>query len=256
MRYPTLDHTLKSIKQVAPDCLKYVIDVGAQRETPFLMRECAHSLHHLFEPVSAYHAELEARYQNVKIDHHVHKFALSDVNGEAYIHNFSEIQGASITHSYLSFEPTMEHSGTHISTDVVPVKTLDVALENFPMPAHSYLVKLDVDGLEEKIIAGGDTTIRSSSFIIIEASLGRRNLIERMQLIEGLGFRLFDIADHAYYYGQMSQCDLVFINESFRAKVLKFRPWERASYVVRWNKWQHGFADLEKTEIRDPFSDE
>jgi hypothetical protein len=150
----------------------------------------------------------------------------------------------------------LEHSGKFISTEVVPVQTLDSALSTYNLKDHEYLVKLDVDGLEEKIIEGGDATVRGASFIILEASLGRRNVISRMQLIEGLGFRLFDIADHAYYYSQMSQCDLVFINETLRNKTIEFRPWERASYVVRWHKWQHGFPDLEKTTLEDPYSDE
>lgn len=90
----------------------------------------------------------------------------------------------------------------------------------------TYIVKLAVDGVEEAIVNGGPKTISDASLIIIESSLNRRNVVSRIQLLESKGVRLWDICDPAYYYGQLSQVDLVFINERVRASDIRFRPWE------------------------------
>jgi FkbM family methyltransferase len=252
-RYPTLQHTLQLIKHISPSSLNYILDVGAQRETPFLMEQCKDSFHHLFEPVTTYHPDLEKNYQDQQIKYKLHKVALSDSDGIAYLHNFSEDHSGRTTHSYLSFEETYEHSGEYISKDTVNVARLDTILATETLPDFEYLIKMDVDGLEEKIVDGGAKTMANASFVIIEASLGRRNVISRLKMIEDLGYRLFDICDHAYYFHQMSQCDLVFINEAYRSQVIKFRPWELVKYKVQWKDWQHGFLDLEKDQLSDPF---
>ncbi len=255
-RYPTLQHTLQVIRHVNSSALNYIIDIGAQRETPFLMQQCSDSFHHLFEPVSLYHKDLEENYQALRIKYRLHKVALSDINGNAYLHNYSEDGSGRITHSYLSIDQDHVHTAKKISVETIRVATLDKMFESEPPPQYEYLIKLDVDGLEEKIIAGGKNIVSNASFIIIEASLGRRNVLSRLQLIEDLGYRLFDICDNAYYFGQMSQCDLVFINDKLRNEFIKFRPWERAKYKVDWKNWQHGFTDLEKYQVEDPFPDQ
>lgn len=253
-RYPILHHTLQLIKFVRPESVDYVVDVGAQRATPFLMDICKDSFHHLFEPVTTYHADLETNYRQARIKHKIHKVALSDTDGLAYLHNYSEDHSGSITHSYLNFDRESVHKAELISIEQVPQMTLDSVFKDEPLPKGDYIIKLDVDGVEEKIIAGAAHTAENAAFIIIEASLGRRNLISRLQLIESLGFRLFDICDHGYYFGQMSQCDLVFINEKIRLNTDKFRPWEKMNYKVTWQNWQHGFLDLEKRPFDDPYS--
>ena len=83
----------------------------------------------------------------------------------------------------------------------------------------------------------------------------RRNLLTRAELLEERGFRLWDICDHAYYYGQLSQVDLVFINEEVRGQDIRFRPWEYSAGKVVWERWQHGFKNLGIDSIPDPFSD-
>lgn len=52
----------------------------------------------------------------------------------------------------------------------------------------SYLIKLDVDGVEEQIIEGGRNVIAGASFVIIEASIGRQDLCSRAALLENPDF--------------------------------------------------------------------
>ncbi len=252
MRYPILQHTLKGIKLIDKNLCNTIIDVGAQRETRFLMEIFPESFHHLFEPVSIYHQDLQDNYDRLNISYKLHKLALSDVNKIMYLHNTSGDATGIITHSYILEEPNPETEHL-VNIKEIPSMTLDTVMKNEEYLDYEYIVKMDVDGLEEKIINGGSKFLEKASFIIIEASLGKRNLFSRSALIESLGYRLFDIADNAYYFGQMSQVDLVFINEHVRNSNVKFRPWEYAEWKVIWSNWQHGFPDLEGADFADPY---
>ncbi|MEL6172636.1 MAG: hypothetical protein AAFR02_11595, partial [Pseudomonadota bacterium] len=103
------------------------------------------------------------------------------------------------------------------------------------------------------IIAGGQDVIGGASFVVIEASIGRQDLCSRAAVLEKLGFRMFDICDNAYYFGQLALVDLVMINNRLRADEIKFRPWQYTEGKVIWAKWQHGFADHVDVPSEDPF---
>lgn len=57
--------------------------------------------HHLFEPATAYHEDLETNYKAAKIDYTLHKKALSDTNGVLYLHNASVGGSGRVTHSQI-----------------------------------------------------------------------------------------------------------------------------------------------------------
>ncbi len=52
------------------------------------------------------------------------------------------------------------------------------------------MVKLDVDGIEELIIEGGNQIVKNASYVVLEASVVRGNVLGRLQLLDSLGFRL------------------------------------------------------------------
>ena len=96
--------------------------------------------------------------------------------------------------------------------------------------------------------------MRSASFVVIEASLGRQDVSSRLRLLESIGFRLFDICDNAYFFDQLALVDLMFVNERLRQSEIKLRPWEVAGKKVVWKKWQKsGFEDLQFDNPTDPF---
>lgn len=132
-------------------------------------------------------------------------------------------------------------------------RRLDSVMRRDELGDLSYLVKLDVDGLEEKIIDGGRDVIGGASFVVIEASIGRQDLCSRAALLEKCGFRMFDICDNAYYFGQLALVDLVMINNRLRQNELKFRPWEYTEGKVIWKNWQHGFSNLANEPVSNPF---
>lgn len=253
MRYPVLQQSLRVIRHIAPDAIRQIVDIGVQRRTDFLMDVFPDRHHHLFEPVTTYHGDLVRNYRDRGIEHTLHTVALSDTSGMLYLHNTSGDASGRVTHSYIKTSPDPDTKFL-LNIEEVLTRRLDEVLTRQALGDLRYLVKLDVDGVEEKIIAGGADVLGGASFVVIEASIGRRDLCSRAALLERHGFRMFDICDNAYYYGQLALVDLVMINDRLRASEVKFRPWEYSGGRVVWSKWQHGFATLVDTPADDPFA--
>lgn len=255
MRYPTLQQSLRLIRKIAPDSVLQVLDIGAQRKTDFLMEVFPDRLHHLFEPVTTYHSDLEKNYRDAGIGYKLHKIALSDTDGLLYLHNTSVDGSGRVTHSHI--KPQREETLPFlIGIDEIETRRLDTVFSRDGLGELSYLVKLDVDGVEEKIIEGGRDVINGASFVIIEASIGRQDLCSRAAMLERCGFRMFDICDNAYYFGQLALVDLVMINNRLRDREIKFRPWQFTDGAVVWEKWQHGFQALKDEPVENPFKHE
>ncbi|MEL6827043.1 MAG: FkbM family methyltransferase [Pseudomonadota bacterium] len=255
MRYPTLQQSLRIVREISPAAVEKIVDIGVQRRTDFLMDVYPDKHHHLFEPVSAYHVDLESNYRSADISYTLHKKALSDVDGVLFLHNTSVDGSGRVTHSHIKSERE-DSLPFLIDIEEIETRRLDTALSRESLGDLSYLVKLDVDGVEEKIIDGGNDVIGGASFVVIEASIGRQDLCSRAALLERCGFRMFDICDNAYYYGQLALVDLVMINNRLRDREIKFRPWQYTEGRVVWPKWQHGFGDHVREPVSDPFADD
>lgn len=208
--------------------------------------------HHLFKPSTVYHPQLEANYNAKDIDYTLHKMALSDTDGVLYLHNTSVDGSGRITHSQIKPERD-EALQFLVGIEEIPTRRLDTQFPAGTLPDLGYIVKMDVDGVEERIIDGGQKMLKGASFVVIECSIGRQDMCSRAALLEKLGFRIYDICDNAYYFGQLALVDLVMINDRLRADEIKFRPWQYSEGKVIWPKWQHGFKDLEDSPISDPY---
>lgn len=254
MRHPTLQQSFRVIRKIAPLSVTKIIDIGAQRKTEFLMDVYPDVIHHLFEPVSTYYDELKHNYNSRGIPFVLHNVALGDTDGMLYLHNQSVDGSGRITHSRLLTE-RQDNFSFLVNIEEVTSRRLDSIMNREELGDLSYLVKLDVDGLEEKIIEGGLDVIGGASFVVIEASIGRQDLCSRAALLEKCGFRMFDICDNAYFFGQLALVDLVMINKRLRQNEIKFRPWEYTGGKVVWKKWQHGFPSLANELVEDPYSD-
>jgi FkbM family methyltransferase len=132
------------------------LDIGANRgQTAQLLSEVG-AVTYSFEPIAECVAEIEARkLPNVTIV----KTALSDEEGIAEFH-LDERVGAGMEASSLR---VLE--GVIGKTITVPVTTIDrFVAKNAIVPDF---IKIDVEGVEEKVIAGGMQTIRRHRPIII-----------------------------------------------------------------------------------------
>lgn len=253
MRYPVMAQCLRLVRTISPDAVRQIVDIGAQTRTRPLMEVFPDRHHHLFEPTSVYHSQLEQNYREKGIGYTLHKLALGDADGTVYLHSVSADGSGKVTHAQIRAERD-EAMRFLVRIEPIPVRRLDGVFAEAPLPDLSYLVKLDVDGVEEKIIAGGETVLRGASFVVIETSMGRQDFCSRASLLEKLGFRIFDLCDNAYYYGQLALVDLVMINNRLRQAELKYRPWQYSEGKLHRAKWQHGFRVFEDEPVDDPFA--
>lgn len=253
VRYPTMHQSLRLASEIAPESISEIVDVGVQSHTDFLVDVFPDKMHHLFEPASVYHPAIADAYTSRKIPHRLHTCALGDVNGKQFLHKISQDGSGNVTHSQLraTRDEKMEFL---LEIEEIEVKRLDDAMPEKTLKDLSYLVKLDVDGAEERIIAGGPRVLGGASFVVIECSMGRQNMCSRAALLEKLGFRIFDICDNAYYFGQLALVDLVMINNRLRKSDIRFRPWDYAGNKVIWDQWQQGFPQLAEIRYKNPLA--
>lgn len=236
MRLPTVVDSLRVFKENFSKQISSVIDIGAQTGTYFLMSEFKNAKHYLFEPVHIYHDILKTNYEKAGISYELFDYAVSDSSGIMYQHWLSIDLSGNVTHSQLLPQKCPEWFGEKLVKIVeTKVITLDEWAQNKKVE-EPYLVKIDVDGIEEKIIDGGAETLKNATLVIIEA--GIPSLVTRAQKLQNLGLILFDICDLCYYFEQFSQCDLVFINKDVVKNNINFRPWEKTGGIVVWEKWE------------------
>ena len=125
-----------------------------------------------FEPMEAAFEELNlwAKTQNKRV--HCFKFALGDVDGEIemYLHD-EHSQSSSIltttSHAHQIYPQTKKQS-----IKKVRLSTLDNALNPYlrEMP-QNILLKLDVQGYEDRVLRGGIEILKKASACILEISL-------------------------------------------------------------------------------------
>ncbi len=69
---------------------------------------------------------------------------------------------------------------------------------------------------------------------MIEAPLC--SLTSRTILLEELGMQLFNITDMCYYFDQLQQVDLIFVNAAMVSKDLDYQPFAKHTPIV-WSQW-------------------
>ena len=212
LRRPTTKNCLEFILQCGIK-IDTVIDAGAQRGTKFLIDSFPSAHHHLFEPGTHFIEDLKSQY--VDIPHTIYNVALSNENKVDSIDLFFQ--------------------GENTIIESIEFKTLD----SISFSGKHRLVKLDVDGWELEVIEGAQNTIKSADIVIVEATVYEREFSKRINAVESLGFRLFEIVDIDYANGHMGQCDLVFVTDevwhtiSDASDKLNYMPYQnyRQSYM-------------------------
>ncbi|WP_020592349.1 FkbM family methyltransferase [Kiloniella laminariae] len=231
-RQPILEQALHLFNSNISNTITDIIDIGVQFGTPFLIKSFPLAKHHLVEPVAQYYEKIKSTYTNAGIEYSLLPYALSDLDGEMILHEYDLHTKGTTSHS--SLRPQIIDHPNLYKTSAIKVRNLDSLFSEIMLKEHDYIVKIDVDGLEDKIISGGYKTIRNAAAIIIESPL--HALSERLQSIQNLGFSLWDICDPAYYHEQLSQVDLVFINKIIERNNISFRPWDQGPFSLE--KWQ------------------
>lgn len=234
MRSPLVGESLNIFKACLNRPIKTVIDVGVQEKTQFLIDAFPDAFHYLFEPVEIYHSAILSNYKASKISHELIGCAVLNEAGLMYQHLLSSDESGSVTHSQLLAEREVEKFGSKLLDIIItPVISLDQWAAELTLP-KPYAIKVDVDGVEDLIIAGGTNVISQSTLFIVESTLAK--ISSRVALIESMGMQLFDIAGNGYYFGQLSQVDLIFVSSKVIQENIDFRPWQKHGKVI-WEHW-------------------
>lgn len=162
--------------------IRTIIDIGANDGAfgAYLEKLFSASVVHAVEPLEAHKAELEAR------GFVVHPVALSDKTGEAAFH----ISDADAASSLLALTPRClsEYPQTEVREETtVPTRRLDDEIG----PCEKSLIKVDAQGAEDAILAGGERTFRAASLVLIEMTF--KPLYERQALFNELHRALDDL---------------------------------------------------------------
>lgn len=223
MRRPLKEHCLRSLKQENVP-VSWIIDVGVLKGTPELVQGFPDRKHILIEPVIEWNDTIRANYDAKKVDYELHNIAISNKNDIMKLATFTVRDDRLITHSCLVDSPTNQ------PTRDVQVRTLDSFLPEIGVP-RDFLLKIDVDGVEQEILEGARQIVELCSVIIIEANV--QNMALRMKTVCDMGFQIYDMVDPCYYDNRLRQMDLVFLSE----RVIKEHDLDMYTKKFDYSKW-------------------
>jgi FkbM family methyltransferase len=152
-----------------------------------------------FEPLEGAFARLQER---MKGDARFSAFqiALGDRDGETEIHRDAFSPASSILRVTETSKKLFPVTG-NVTTLRVPIRTLDGWMEEHPLEGP-VLVKLDVQGFEDKVLEGGRDCLKRADALITEACFvelyeGQPLFCDLNRLLEREGFRLQGVVEEA-----------------------------------------------------------
>jgi FkbM family methyltransferase len=182
--------------------IRTILDVGVLYGTPELVKTFPGCHHELFEPVAEFRERIHAAYAHVS--YRLNEVAVGDFDGSVDLKLVSNLSNMTISHSSMVFGPARDPA----TIRSVPATRIDsfVAREKIEGP---FLLKVDIDGHELRVLAGAKGVLDQCSVVIVECV--HNELAQRIQFLQAAGFRLYDLTEPCYYDGSFWQCDAVFL---------------------------------------------
>lgn len=151
-----------------------------------------------FEPLAKPFSELVAR-SRTDNDWQAYRLALGDNDGEAVLYVASKLGSSSLL-AMRSEHQAGAPEVTMIGTETTRVARLDVLNLSVQPPA---MLKLDVQGYEDRVLAGGAKTLRNVALIECELSLdelyeGQPSFRHMIDLLGDRGFKIIDLDPFFY----------------------------------------------------------
>lgn len=213
--------------------IQYVIDVGVLSGTDYLIEAFPNKKHILVEPVAQHIPGIVNLYTKKAILHQIYDVALFDIDSEVWVAELSADASGTVTHSAIYLhESELKKFSNVVGNYRVRAMTLATLLKTFLLEESvsdaQFLVKIDVDGAEEKILLGIRDSARQISAIAIEMPIA--TFESRASLLNGLGYKLHEITDFCYYRGSLSQVDCLFVRQD-TIPTYGLNPWAVSSTV-------------------------
>jgi FkbM family methyltransferase len=214
---PTLSPDAQIAQLLRSFGIDLVFDVGANSgQYGQLLRSLGYAGRILsFEPLSAAHRQLQAVTEGDSLWTAAPRTAVGEVEGEITINVAGNSASSSIRAMLESHRAAAPHSA-YVGTETVPIARLDRLTAAVPAGA-STLLKIDTQGYEAEVMAGGPATLAAASAVQVELSLlplyqGQASLEEMLASMAGHGLTLWAIwpgfADPAT--GRILQAEAVF----------------------------------------------
>ena len=185
---------------------KTVIDVGAQVGTHELYSNFPDAHHVMIEPVIECIPELEKLAKQLRSSW-ILNCAVSSSDGDA-------ILSLSESKQYSSIDGVIGSS-----TRKIKQRTVDSIIKEGGLQPP-FLIKVDVDGPEIKVLEGCHETLRSECVVVIEATLAHENprLSQIVRIMDEFGYSTYDIVDYLHRGSDwhLWQVDLIFLRNSDR----------------------------------------
>lgn len=120
-----------------------------------------------FEPIKSCYDELVKKCRSLNLK--AFNFALGEKEDKTEIHVSQHSPSSSLLEMAELHKELYEY--TQLSTkESIVVKTLDGIASELNLSNQNYMVKIDVQGFEDKVIKGGENTIKNAQIILIEMS--------------------------------------------------------------------------------------
>ena len=171
-----------------------------------------------FEPLPDCFAELQTAMSGVQT-FRAFNTALAERNGEAEFHRSAWSPSSSLLPMQQLHKQNFPFTAEE-SRETVKVRRLDDCARELTIE-DAILLKLDVQGAEDKVIGGGKELIRRAKVLIIETSMeslyeGQALFGDILKLLQGLGFRYKGALSQAFspLDGSVLYADSIFIREA------------------------------------------
>ena len=197
--------------------LSYVVDVGANagQWSNGLMELVGPRKLAAIEPGPAAFAQLQERFGgNSSVE--LHNVAIGAVEGKITLRVTRDSTGASVLPPREEMKELIGRNWTVESEVECPVTTLDSLLVDWP---EISLLKIDVQGYENEVLAGAPRTLAKTRFLLMELNFMRQYeggswLGEIHELLTTThGFILVDATKPLRLYGRASMIDGLYVNE-------------------------------------------
>jgi len=155
-------------------------------------------------------------------------FALGDINGEAEIYENEYTPSSSL----LPMEELHKEAfpfTKHVTTQKIMIKRLDDIAADIDI-RENILIKIDVQGTEDKVLLGGEQILSKASVLILETSF--QPLYKTQPLFDDVygvlkqkGFVYFGV-EHIMRNpndGSILQCDSIFIKNTAKSNITKIQ---------------------------------
>lgn len=120
-----------------------------------------------------------------------------------------------------------EHSNAPRTATKLTTRTLDEVAAD--LPGKSLFLKIDVQGAELLVLAGGQKTLARAGVVQLEVAMldyneGAPSFLEVVSYMDGRGFVPFDISGESRLTGHLVQIDMMFVprDSDLRAKSITF----------------------------------